>query len=669
MGLTKQVSAAFAADGVLGRLVTPWIARQGQQEMALAVASVIESGGTLVVEAGTGIGKTYAYLVPSLLSGERVLISTATKALQDQLFRRDLPRLLSAFQLPVRVVLLKGRGSYLCLHHLQKALDTLQSDNLAMHGALDKVRRWASETRTGDLAELDGLDEDAPAMALVTSTRENCLGSACPQHASCHVNAARRAALGADVVVLNHHLFFADFRIRESGIAELLPDVSVVVFDEAHQLNDVGLQFLSNQWSLAQLMALIDDIVPFGPQLALVTPDWTAAVNALSWSVDALRRAFARATPGRYGWQESMPFGISAEVWQRLIGDLTKAVDMLASSVRALDEHQPGVIALGARLDHWRGTFDEMAQSPGPAVGRWLEVGSGLRWYTSPLSIAGAMQTVVAPLEASPSRQKSWVFTSATLGHDAQLSWFVDACGLQGAHVLQVPSPFDYVRQAVLYVPRHVPAPDDPLHSDCVALLAAHVAQTLGGRTLVLTTTLRAMRSIGKSLEHHFAACGDMDVLVQGEHSKRTMIERFTCLHDNKPTRSVMVASASFWQGIDIPGEFLQAVIIDKLPFAPPDDPLVAARSRAMELAGKKPFVHLHIPHAAIVLKQGAGRLIRSETDRGVLVVCDVRLVEKGYGKKILRSLSPMAVANSYEEFEEALQAITKVSTRDPAVL
>lgn len=664
MAFQQVVAQAFAADGALARCVEAFTPRAGQAAMAEAVAATMEQGGVLVVEAGTGVGKTFAYLVPALLSGERVLLSTATKTLQDQLFGRDIPRLVTALGVPVRVALLKGRGSYLCSHRLAGARQDLRAQHPLAQAELAGIEEWALRTRSGDLAELAQLDELSPVIPLVTSTRENCLGARCPQLQSCHVNHARREALGADIVVVNHHLFFADLNIRESGVAELLPSVRAVVFDEAHQLNTIGVQFLGRQTSTAQLDALGRDLTRVGPSLSLVTDNWPELVAQLGQATAALRLLGASVgAAAQAPWTDAVPPGLNSADWIQALAVVREALQRCEKVLARLEEHVPEAKALQERTSGLLEAFQLFADAVPPGSVRWLDVGQQLRLVQSPLDVAEAMQNRIIGPALQAGTGKSCVFTSATLGHDAALSQFVESCGLQDARVLQVPSPFDYARQAALYVPSHLPKPAQAGHSDAVAELVAEAAVALGGRTLVLTTTLRSMREIAITLHRHFATGANMEVLVQGEASKRELTQRFSQQEANRPC--VLIASASFWEGVDVPGEALQLVVIDKLPFAPPDDPLVQARAQRMQDSGKNPFAHLHVPQAAIALKQGAGRLIRRETDQGILVVCDVRLTQMGYGKRIRAALPAMQEITGQDQFMQAVAALalTRPST------
>ncbi|MGE4241532.1 MAG: ATP-dependent DNA helicase [Ramlibacter sp.] len=634
--------------------------------MAVAVARTIENGGALVVEAGTGVGKTFSYLVPALLSGERVLLSTATKTLQDQLFGRDLPRLAEALGLPVRMALLKGRGSYLCLHRLDLARQgATLPDRFALR-TLAKLEQWAQVTRTGDLAEMPGLDERSPVIPLVTSTRENCLGAQCPKFRACHVNSARREALAADVVVVNHHLFFADLAVRESGMAELLPTVRVAVFDEAHQLNETGVQFLGHQLGTGQVIDFARDLLGAGLQLARGLCDWQQLAGGCERAARDLRLAAGRGPgAGRLRWTDEAPEGANPDTWVAALDALRVACEAAAEALATVDEIAPDFARLHERAAALIERADAFAREPREGSVRWVDAGTHLRLVESPLDIAQAVQTKLLKSGSEEAQQRSWIFTSATLGDDARLSWFTEPCGLGEAEVLRVESPFDYPAQAAFYVPRTMPKPSDPGHSAAVAALAADAVRTLGGRTMVLTTTLRALRAIGESLQRSLEGTANVEVLVQGQAPKRMLIDRFREGATEGRAGCVLVASASFWEGVDVPGDSLQLVIIDKLPFPPPNDPLVEARSQRLEAQGRSPFNDYFVPEAAVALKQGAGRLIRRESDRGVLVVCDTRLVSMGYGRRLQSALPPMRRLTTPTEFQEALDELTRSATTD----
>jgi ATP-dependent DNA helicase DinG len=670
MNLHDAVRAAFAPEGVLARTVDAFRPRSGQTEMALAVADAMAERSVLVAEAGTGVGKTYAYLVPALLSGERVLLSTATKTLQDQLFARDLPRLTQALGLPLRTALLKGRASYLCLHRLEQARREGAATAPQAAYALARIERWAQGTRSGDLAELPGLDERSPVIPLVTSTRDNCLGSNCPRYRDCHVNLARREALAADVVVINHHLFFADLAVRESGMAELLPSVHTVIFDEAHQLNETGVQFLGRQLSTAQVLDFCRDLLACGLQQARGLVDWQQLTADVERAARDLRLCAGRAPAGgaRLAWSEAAPERLDTASWTAALQGLQRACEAARAGLETVSELGPDFLRLTERARTLATQATFFLAERAPEAVRWLELSQQLRLVESPLDIAEAVRTrLLAPREDGEGGlvSRAWIFTSATLGDDERLSWFTEPCGLQDARVLRVESPFDYTRQAAVYVPRPFPKPGEAQHSEAVAALVARLAPPLGGRTLVLTTTLRALRSIAEHLGELLVGSG-LQVLSQGQLPKGELLERLRRGGGEGEPGCVLVASASFWEGVDIPGEALQLVVIDKLPFPPPGDPLVQARCQRLETEGRSAFNDYHVPEAAVALKQGAGRLIRSEADHGVLVIGDTRLASMGYGRRLLAALPPMRRIEREEEVVELLRGLTTASTTAP---
>lgn len=665
MTLQDRVREIFAPGGLLSHAVQEFQSRPGQIEMACAVARIIDDGGVLVVEAGTGIGKTFSYLVPALLSGSQVLVSTATKTLQDQLFGRDIPSLVKILNLPVRVALLKGRASYLCLHRLEMARQNANLSDRVLLRSLARVESWAQLTRSGDLAELPGLDERSPLIPLATSSRDNCLGSQCPRLRGCHVNQARREALAADVVVINHHLFFADLAIRESGLAELLPSVQTVIFDEAHQLNETGVQFLGTRLTTGQLLDFGRDLLATGLQHARGLCDWQTLASDCERAARDLRLVVGKSYPGaKLRWVDEAPEHLRLSDWQDAMGALHATCTRAMQALQDLGELAPDLERLSERVVEFLQRIEFFSKSCAFDSVRWLDVGVQLSLVESPLDIADRVRNrLLGPTDQEGSR-KTLIFTSATLGDDAKLRWFTEPCGLGEAEVLRVGSPFDYSIQAALYVPLNFTKPGDPGHSAQVAEIVARAATAIGGRTLVLTTTLRALRVIGEALQHQFLDSGFVEVMVQGDQPKGQLIARFRAGSQGSGAGCILVASASFWEGVDVPGEALQLVVIDKLPFPPPTDPLVEARAKRLEANGRSVFNDYFMPEAAIALKQGAGRLIRRESDRGILVVCDPRLALMGYGKRLLAALPPMRRIGSEDEFDEALDALTRISTR-----
>ena len=643
--------------------------------MAAAVARAIENGHGLAVEAGTGVGKTFAYLVPLLLSGRRALLSTATQALQDQLFTRDIPAVVRALGLPVRVALLKGRSSYVCLHRLEQALHGPASAgprDPAVAAGLAQVLNWAHRSRSGDLAELEALDERSPLRPLVTSTRDNCLGASCPRHSECHVNRARGEALQAEWVVINHHLFFSDQLLLESGVASLLPAAEVVVFDEAHQLNDTGIPFLGRMLGTGQLRELARDLATQGPQWARGQRPWAhlaLVIEQAARAMAALPRQ-AAGSGGRHRWQGLAPEGVDTGAWQRCMVDLGQALAASQEALNATAQAAAELDRLSARVQAllavWRDMSAGMSAGLASEMVRWVEWGEGRHW-----------RIVCAPPDSSSlfpslldesSGRRSWVFSSATLGSDDGLSWFTRGLGLDAMpslRTLRVPSPFNHAAQAALYVPHDLPEPADASHTLALADAVARWASRLGGRTLVLTTTLRAASRMADHLQGLVTQgrCAPFQVLAQGRLSKRALLARFRQASE----ASVLVASVSFWEGVDLPGDALQLLVIDKLPFPPPDDPLMQARGQRLEAQGLSAFNDAFLPEAAMALKQGAGRLIRSETDQGILVIGDRRLITRSYGNRLLGALPAMGRLVDEADMVARLDALvlTRSSTRD----
>jgi ATP-dependent DNA helicase DinG len=636
--LREAVAQAFAAGGPLAAADPHFKPRQAQDTLALAIAEAVHGREALVAEAGTGVGKTFAYLVPLLLSGRRALVSTATKSLQDQLFLRDLPRLAEQLGVPVRRALLKGRASYLCRHRLHQAEHEAQLPDRFAVRALNRVSAWAQATRSGDLAEVQGLDERSPVIPLVTSTRENCLGIDCPEYRNCHVVQARREAMAADLVVVNHHLFFADLALRDSGVAELLPTVEVAVFDEAHQLVEAGVQFLGTTLATGQAIELARDLLAQGLKHARGLQAWDQLAAAVDRAARDLRIACAGALREVRGiiklrWEERASEDQLVAPLQALAVAAEAAVPALATVAEAA----PDLARLMQRCEQLAELARTFEAEPEAGQVRWIDLSpQQVRLVQSPLDIRAMMD------EQRAGPPKAWIFTSATLGAEASLAWFTAQTGLEDARRLVVGSPFDYPAHARVWVPTPFLKPNDAGHPAAVGALAARCATALGGRTFVLTTTLRVLPVVAEALR---AAAPDLNVLVQGSEPRRALLQRY-----GDGRGAVLVGSASFWEGIDMPGDALQCVLIDKLPFPPPNDPLVEARVRQLRASGGDPFNDYFVAEAAVSLKQGAGRLIRTETDRGLLVLCDPRVRQMGYGRKLIAALPPMGVLGSEDE-------------------
>ena len=606
--------------------------------MALAIQKTIQKQQVIVAEAGTGTGKTFAYLVPALLSGGKVIISTGTKTLQDQLFDRDIPTVRAALKAPVSVALLKGRANYVCHYHLE---NTQADGRLATREDvryLQLIASFARRTQSGDRADLADVPETAGVWSHVTSTRENCLGSNCEHFDKCFVMRARKQALDADVVVVNHHLFFADVALRDEGVSELLPKCNTVIFDEAHQLPDTASLFFGETVSTSQLLDLARDSRMEGIAGARDFAALPEAAIALDKAARDLRLARLEDN-GRLTQKDikdDTAFESAIENASAKLSALFVLLDAQAERSEGLKLCRERAQDLAQTIARWREAKDD-------SFVRWIEIfGQSLQLHATPLSIADIFRKQVT--ETS----RSWVFTSATLSVNGDFKHYCGELGLDDAPTATWPSPFDFEKQALLYVPKAMPNPNTREYTAAVVKAALPVLMASEGRAFLLFTSLRAMREACELVREEFKARGlDYPVLLQGEGSRTELLDRFRALGN-----AVLVASQSFWEGVDVRGEALSVVVIDRLPFSPPDDPVLAARIDKMNREGRNAFMEYQVPQAVMTLKQGAGRLIRDETDRGVLMICDPRLVDKPYGKRIWRSLPPMKRTREIAEVE-----------------
>jgi len=602
--------------------------------MAERIEAAIKANAALVAEAGTGTGKTFAYLVPALLAGGKVIISTGTKTLQDQLFNRDLPTVRDALGVPATIALLKGRANYVCPYHLERAQSEGRFLNREEAGHIRTIARFAKATKTGDKAELSAVPEDSGAWSQATSTRENCLGQDCPHYKGCFVIAARREAMEADVVVVNHHLFFADVMLRTDGLGELLPACNTVIFDEAHQLPEVAGLFFGEAVGTAQIGELARDTKLEAIAGAKDYPALQEACRALEKGAKDFRLAFHREGL-RLSEQQWLDHPGAVEALQGLEGELAefmKHLDSQADRSEGLANCAMRAHDLALRIKRW--LHPPQAEEEGDDVFiKWVEVTMySVTLNLTPLSVANIFQR---QMEGHP---RAWIFTSATLAVGPNFGHYCGELGLTEAETGLWGSPFDYGNCALLFSPQQMPDPNSPYYHEAVLEAAWPAIRASGGRAFVLCTSLRAMRRIHELLKERMERDGaDYPLLLQGEGSKTELLERFRFLGN-----AILVASQSFWEGVDVRGEALSLVVIDKLPFAPPDDPVLSARIDHLKRQGRNAFYEYQLPRAVISMKQGAGRLIRDETDRGVLMVCDPRLVDKPYGKRIWQSLPPM---------------------------
>jgi ATP-dependent DNA helicase DinG len=595
--------------------------------MAKSIAQAIADQKTLIAEAGTGTGKTFAYLVPALLWGGKTIVSTGTKNLQDQLFLRDIPTVRAALRAPVSVALLKGRSNYVCHYHLERTMQNGRMTSRDDIGHLREISRFIKMTSSGDKAELAKVPENASIWNLVTSTRDTCMGAECQYYQDCFVMKARREAQQADVVVVNHHLFFADVALKDTGVAELLPSANTIIFDEAHQLPDTATLFFGQTVSTSQVLELCRDVLAEGLAHARGGADWAKVVTLvekaardlrLTFPQDIMRMSLAQITP-------SSDFFPALATLKEQLAAMIGVLEDQAARAETIEQVRVRAVELAQALDGWKaGEGDEAVL--------WVEAfSSSLQLHKTPLSIAPIFNN---QREGTP---RSWIFTSATLAVKNDFKHFANQMGLTGEPAKTWPSPFDYEQQGLLYVPSGLPDPNAMGYTDAVVDCALPVIEAAGGRTFFLCTTNRAVKHVAERLRKEFADRGlEYPMFVQGERGRTELLDSF-----RNAGNAVLVGSQSFWEGVDVRGDALSLVIIDKLPFAPPDDPVLAARIEVMEKQGMNGFMHHTLPEAIINLKQGAGRLIRDETDRGVLMICDPRLISKSYGKRVWQSLPP----------------------------
>jgi ATP-dependent DNA helicase DinG len=630
-------SGALAVDGPFGEVLSDFRPRPQQQDIAGAIARTIDTYGTLICEAGTGSGKTFAYLTPALLSGRKVIISTGTRNLQEQLFHRDLPLVQRALGVPVRTALLKGRGNYLCRHRLAV---NVADGRVPQEAARDLVRiqAWAGRTARGDIAELGELPEDAPAWRLATSTVDNCLGQQCPSYGECHVLHARRAAIGAELVVVNHHLFLADVALREEGFGELLPSTDAVIFDEAHQLPDLATRFFGRSLGSVQLVELARDVAGAARREAPDTPGLSAAGARLEKAARDMRLAFGL-EPGRVGWTQA---AVQPRV-RAALDALHAALEELAESLASVAERGADLQGCSRRSRDLQARLELVSAPADDAQVRWVELRPrSFTWQASPLEVS---EVFASRLSA---HRCAWIFTSATLAVNGSFEHFAARIGLVERDERLWPSPFDYATQALCCVPEGMPDPHQAAYDGAVCEVAAQVLEASRGRAFILFTSHRALEACAQRLPGRTS----YPLLVQGSATRGELLRRF-----RTTPHAVLLGTASFWEGVDVRGEALSCVIIDKLPFAAPGDPILEARLAAMRARGQDPFRHYQLPQAVIALKQGAGRLIRDVGDRGVLVLCDPRVYTRAYGRVFLDSLPTMRRTRRLEDVERFFAA------------
>ncbi|MBX9799610.1 MAG: ATP-dependent DNA helicase [Burkholderiaceae bacterium] len=651
-----EIDQLFGVNSPLGHAVGSFRPRQSQTEMAKAIAHAIANQSTLIAEAGTGTGKTFAYLVPALLWGGKVIVSTGTKNLQDQLYLRDIPSVRKALNAPVSVALLKGRANYVCHFHLER---TLQNGRLTSRddvGHLREISRFMKTTSSGDKAELSKVPETASIWNLVTSTRDTCMGAECQYYQDCFVMKARKEAQQADVVVVNHHLFFADVALKDTGVAELLPSANTIIFDEAHQLPDTATLFFGDTISTSQVLELCRDVLAEGLSHARDGADWAATVTPVERAARDLRLTFPQDIV-RLAVNQIAPssaFFPALETLKDQLDNMIAVLQKQAERADTIEQCRVRALELAMRLDAWNKPQTEEVIIGQESV-LWVEAYStSLQLHRTPLSIAPIFNK---QREGVP---RSWIFTSATLAVKNDFNHYSAQMGLWDEPAQSWPSPFEYGEQGLLYVPNTLPQPNSPEYTDAVIDAALPVIEAAGGGAFLLCTTIRAVNRAAERLREEFERRKlPFPLMVQGEAGRTELLDRFRAAGN-----AVLIGSQSFWEGVDVRGDALSVVIIDKLPFSPPDDPVLAARIEALERKGLNGFMHHQLPAAIINLKQGAGRLIRDERDKGVLMICDPRLISKPYGKRIWQSLPPFKRTRELavvQEFFSAIDAVTGI--------
>jgi ATP-dependent DNA helicase DinG len=634
MNDTGSSAHLLGEDGPFASALPGFAPRQAQIEMAQVVERTLSSGESLVAEAGTGIGKTLAYLVPALLSGKRIIVSTGTKTLQDQLFFRDLPLVREALGLSVRPALLKGRSNYLCLHRMQMARTDGRLPSREAVTELEGVLDWSARTVDGDLSISGGISEDSGLLPFVTSTTENCLGAECPEFDGCFVAKARREAQEADVVVVNHHLLFADMAIKQRGFGEVLPGAAAFIIDEAHQAPETASRFFSVTLSSRQIQDLCRDFLAESAEVSGAMGTLRNPVAECLQKLREMQALISERLPDRGPWARLL----ADESVRSGLQELDRSIHVLADETAELEGRAKGMDACIQRLRDLQLRLDRFDAPPSGEEVRWFERrGRGFTLNITPLEVSSVFNAFRETAEAA------WLFTSATLSVGGDFSHFTSRMGLEDANTLQLDSPFDYPNNALLWLPEQLPEPRE--HGFVPALLERVVPliEASRGRAFLLFTSHRALREAAALLAERV----EYPLFVQGEQPRSLLLEQF-----RKSGSGVLLGSASFWEGVDVIGDALSLVVIDKLPFAAPDDPVMEARSTQLRSAGGNPFMQLYLPQAVISLKQGAGRLIRDFNDRGVLVICDPRIRTRSYGRIFMDSLPPMRQVDDPAEVE-----------------
>lgn len=641
-----DISSIFSENGLLSEHIPGYLPRQAQTDMAEAVQQTLQDKSALIVEAGTGTGKTFAYLAPTLMGNRKVIVSTGTKNLQEQLYHRDLPVIAGAISGSRQTALLKGRANYLCIHRLAqntRSTTLLEADTLSQ---MNKVREWAATTKSGDIGELTTIPEDARVLPFVTSTVDNCAGKDCPEYGDCYLVKARKKAMEADVVVVNHHLFFADMALKDTGFGELIPDVDAVIFDEAHQIPEIASEYFGESLSSRQLMDMCKDINVLYRTTLKDAQQLDKAAEKCKQLLQDFRLLFPE-HPTRNDWRKAL----RQDDIQSSIHRIQDALDVLQEIMKLHIGRDKDLDNMYERLAQNRECLKTLLNLEQKGVSLWYETTPRhVILHLTPLSIANKFRAFVE------NDEKAWIFTSATLMVDGGFKHFQARMGLESAETLLLDSPFDYQNQSRLCVPRFLPEPNAPTRNQALVDIAKRVIKASGGRCFLLFTSHATLRAVAQALSEVVTST----LLVQGTTSKRALLDAY--MRDKK---AVLLGTGAFWEGVDVRGQDLICVMIDKLPFASPDEPLLQARSEDCKRQGGNPFAQISIPQAVITLKQGAGRLIRDAADKGVLIICDHRLVTKDYGKIFLASLPPMRRSRSLDDTLAFLESIREPSDHE----
>lgn len=626
----SAISNAFSKTGALADVIAGFTPREAQTKMAEGVAEAIKISTQLVVEAGTGTGKTFAYLVPALQSKGKTIVSTGTKNLQEQLYFKDLPLIKKALNSHKQMALLKGRANYLCLYRLaqhSRGTHLMDADVLV---DLTRVQKWSATTDTGDIGEISTIQEDSRVLPFVTSTVDNCLGRDCPDYEDCYLVKARNKAMEADLVVVNHHLFFADLALKDTGFGELMPEADSVIFDEAHQIPDIATEYFGEAVSSRQIQDLCRDTEALQKTVLKDADQLSKVAEKLRGITMDLRLMFP-VNPKKGNWFEQLR---RQDIQTQLV-HIQDALDLFYEVAKIHLNREKAFDAIFERLATARHRFRIMGQEQQPGISLWYETTPRhIIIHATPLSVADKFSAILDDSDSA------WIFTSATLTVDENFSHYKKLLGLAPSKELILDSPFDYQQQSLMCVPRYLPDANSPHKKHTLLSVALQIIEASNGRCFLLFTSHAMMRQVAEMLTDEV----DNPILVQGETNKRELLEQFV-----QEEEAVLLGTGAFWEGVDVRGDKLTCVLIDKLPFASPDDPLFQARVEDCRKKGENPFASMQIPQAVIALKQGAGRLIRDVEDKGVLVICDHRLVNKDYGQTFLRSLPDMQRTRSME--------------------